>query len=225
LQKIKKMLLQEIKYLIKKDLLLEWRKQHVISGTILYVATTVFVSYLSFANINNKIVWNALFWIIVIFSATNAATKSFFEEEKDNKLFSYLIASPQSIILSKIIYNQIFIIVLTFVTYIIYSLLNDNPVENQFYFIIAVILSSGGIASALTMVAAISSAADNNSSMIAILGFPIIMPLIITAIKFSKSAMDGFGWDINNKYILILLALNVIIVVLSYLLFPYLWRD
>jgi heme exporter protein B len=219
------MLLQEIKYLIKKDLLLEWRKQHVISGTILYVATTVFVSYLSFTNINNKIVWNALFWIIVIFSATNAATKSFFEEEKDNKLFSYLIASPQSIILSKIIYNQIFIIVLTFVTYIIYSILNDNPVENQLYFIIAVILSSGGIASALTMVAAISSAADNNSSMIAILGFPIIMPLIITAIKFSKSAMDGFGWDINNKYILILLALNVIIVMLSYLLFPYLWRD
>ena len=218
-------MLKEIKYLIQKDILLEWRKQHVISGTILYVFTTVFVSYLSFVNIDNKIVWNALFWIIVIFSATNAATKSFFEEEKDNKLFSYIIASPQSIIVSKIIYNQLFIIVLTALTYLVYSLLNDNPVENQLYFFIAIILSAGGIASAMTMIAAISSAADNNSSMIAILGFPIVMPLLITAIKFSKSAIDGFGWDINNKYILILLSLNVIIVVLSYLLFPYLWRD
>jgi heme exporter protein B len=58
----------------------------------------------------------------------------------------------------------------------------------------------------------------------AILSFPIIMPLLMVLIKLSKNAIDGLDlWDTNS--LLILMFLNVIIIASSYLLFPYLWRD
>ena len=92
-------------------------------------------------------------------------------------------------------------------------------------FIIGVIVGSTGFAANLTLIAAIASKANNNSAMTAILGFPIILPMLLSIIKFSKLAIDGIGWGINLKYLLVILFLNVIVVALSYILFPYLWRE
>jgi heme exporter protein B len=58
----------------------------------------------------------------------------------------------------------------------------------------------------------------------AIMSFPILMPLLIVLIKLSKNAIDGLeNWDLN--YLLVLMFMNVIITALSHLLFRYLWRD
>ena len=58
----------------------------------------------------------------------------------------------------------------------------------------------------------------------AILSFPIMIPLLMVLLKLSKNAIDGLEqWDTN--YLIVLVFLNVIIVALSYLLFRYLWRD
>jgi heme exporter protein B len=59
----------------------------------------------------------------------------------------------------------------------------------------------------------------------AILAFPILIPLLITLIRLSKNALDGLDFSVSYTYIVVLLAINVIVVVLAYLLFPYLWRD
>ncbi|MGZ6540000.1 MAG: heme exporter protein CcmB, partial [Bacteroidia bacterium] len=76
----------------------------------------------------------------------------------------------------------------------------------------------------LTMVSAIASKASNNFTLMAILSFPILIPLLIVLIKLSKNAIDGLEhWDMN--YLLVLMFLNIIIIALSYLLFRYLWRD
>jgi heme exporter protein B len=60
----------------------------------------------------------------------------------------------------------------------------------------------------------------------AILSFPIILPMLITVIKVSKTALAGAVADPSAwKYIGVLALLNVIVIILAYLLFPYLWRE
>jgi heme exporter protein B len=59
----------------------------------------------------------------------------------------------------------------------------------------------------------------------AILSFPVVLPLLGTLMKVSKSALTTTQWSGNYGYIFILLILNIIVVILAYLLFPYLWRD
>jgi heme exporter protein B len=86
-------------------------------------------------------------------------------------------------------------------------------------------LGSAGLSSTLTLVSAIASRAGNNPSMMAILSFPILIPLLMTIMRFSKNAIDGIGWSVNSNYAIILAALTAMVTLLSYLLFPYLWRD
>jgi heme exporter protein B len=91
--------------------------------------------------------------------------------------------------------------------------------------LLGVVAGSAGLAVAFTMVSAIAYRANNNGVLVAILGFPIILPLMLVIIKFSNEALVGVDRMESIGNLLIISLLNVIITVLSYLLFPYLWRD
>ena len=63
------------------------------------------------------------------------------------------------------------------------------------------------------------------SSLVSILAFPILIPMLLIIIRFSKSAIDGIAWSVSYQHGVSLLSLIIITVALAYLLFPYLWRD
>jgi heme exporter protein B len=218
------MLFQQIKYLVAKEVKLEIRNKYALGGILLYVVSTVFVSYLSFKKIIDPATWNALFWIILLFASINGVAKSFISETRGRLLYLYTLASPQAVILSKIIYNSLLLIVLSSLCLFVYTLFIGNIIQDMYLYLITLLLGSFGFASLLTMVSAIASKTSNNFTLMAILSFPIMMPLLMILIKLSKNAIDGLDrWDMNS--LVILLFLNVIIVALSYLLFRYLWRD
>ncbi|MGQ0828295.1 MAG: heme exporter protein CcmB [Bacteroidota bacterium] len=218
------MLINQIKNLVAKELKLEMRNKYALGGILLYVISTVFVSYLSFKKIINPATWNALFWIILLFASINAIAKSFINETKGRLLYLYTLASPQAVILSKIIYNSILLTVLSGLCLFVYTLFIGNIVQDLPLFVLTLLLGSFGFSSLLSMVSAIASKTNNNFTLMAILSFPIMMPLLMVLIKLSKNAIDGLeNWDMNS--IFVLLFLNVIIITLSYILFRYLWRD
>lgn len=218
------MLFQQIKYLVEKEIKLELRNKYALGGILLYVFSTVFVSYLSFKKIVNPATWNALFWIILLFASINGVAKSFISETRGRLLYLYTLASPQAVILSKIIYNSILLLVISGICMLVYGLFVGNIVQDTTLFCITLILGSFGFSSLLTMVSAIASKTSNNFTLMAILSFPIMMPLLMVLLKLSKNAIDGLEhWDLN--YLMVLMFINVIIIALSYLLFRYLWRD
>ena len=100
-----------------------------------------------------------------------------------------------------------------------------NPIQNSFQFLLALVLGSFSFSSCLTMISAIASRATNNPALLAVLGFPVLLPVLMVTIRFSKNAIDGIAWSVNQPYFFLLLALNIIIPALAYLLFPYLWRE
>ncbi len=218
-------LFTEIKHLTIKEIRLEWRQKYAFNGLLLYVISTVYICYLSFKNIIEPSTWNALFWIIMLFAAVNAITKSFVQENKGRLLYYYTLTSPHSIILSKIIYNVLLMLVLSMINLFFYSLLIGNIVQDMSLYIVSLVLGSIGFSTVLTMVSAIAAKANNNGTLMAILGFPILIPLLITIIRLSKNAIDGLDWSVSYQYISILVAINVMVVALSFVLFPYLWRD
>lgn len=92
-------------------------------------------------------------------------------------------------------------------------------------FILVMILGSLGLSSVLSMVSAIASRAGHSAALMPILSFPVILPLLMTTIRLSKNAIDGLNWSVSQPLIIILLSMNVLIVALAYLLFPYLWKE
>jgi heme exporter protein B len=217
-------LFSQVKYLLKKEILLEWRSKYALNGILLYVISTVFVCYLSFRT-TPPLVWNALFWIIMLFAAINAIAKSFMQESRGRLLYYYQIASPQAIIIAKIIYNILLMILMAVIALVFYSLVFKNEVGDYGLYFLSVIIGAISFSTVFTMISAIASKAGNNGTLMAILSFPVIIPLLILIIKLSKNAMDGLDRSVSLKEIAVLGAINLIVVATSLLLFPYLWRD
>src|ERR1051326_8218708 len=212
-------MLKQIKYLVEKELLSEWKQKYAFGGVLLYVVSTVFICKMCFSTIQNPITWAALFWIIMVFASVNAVAKSFLQESKGRLLYFYTLTSPQAIIVSRILYNIILMTALSLICYVFYALLLGNLVQNTLLFLAAIILGSTGFSCILTMVSAIASKTNNNFTLMAILSFPVMLPLLMALVKFSQFAIDDIAFIIYYKYLLLLFFINVIVCVLAYLLF------
>jgi heme exporter protein B len=211
---------------------LEWRSKYAFNGVLLYVVSTVFICYISF-NLNPgfsgsksyPVVWNVLFWIIMLFASVNAIAKSFMQESKSRLLYYYSIASPQAIILSKTIYNVLLMSLLSILALLVYLLFFTNTIGDPLFYFLTVLLGSISFSTVFTMISAIASKAGNNGTLMAILSFPVIIPVILLLIRLSKNAMDGIERSFSYSNMGVLLAINVIVIATALLLFPFLWRD
>ncbi|WP_257657178.1 heme exporter protein CcmB [Parapedobacter lycopersici] len=217
-------LLKEVGSLIQKDIILEWRSKYALNGILLYVVSTVFVCYQAFKSVDPT-TWNVLFWIIMLFASVNAINKSFVQESQHRQLYYYTIAGPKAIILSKIGYNVLIMLLLSAIAFTAYAVIFGTPVGDLTLYLLAVVLGAVSFAAVFTMVSGIAAKAGNNSTLMAVLSFPIIIPLLIILIRLSKNAMLGLDWSVSYPELLVLAAINVITVTISLSLFPYLWRD
>jgi heme exporter protein B len=218
--------------LLKKEVVLEWRSKYAFNGVLLYVVSTVFICYISFnltpgfnKSEGYKVVWNVLFWIIILFASVNAIAKSFMQESKSRLLYYYSIASPHAIILSKTIYNIALMSLLSVLALIVYLLFFTNTLGDPLFYFMVVVLGSISFSTVFTMISAIASKAGNNGTLMAILSFPVIIPVILILIRLSKNAMDGIERSLSYGDICVLCAINAIVMATALLLFPYLWRD
>ncbi|MCR9065843.1 MAG: heme exporter protein CcmB [Cytophagales bacterium] len=220
--------MKEILALLGKEITLEWRNKYAFNGMILYLISTVFICFLSFkikVDALNPIVWNTLFWIIILFTAINAIAKSFSQEGQNRHAYYYTLASPEAIIVSKLIYNFLLMLFLAFVGLGIYVAFLDNPIQDLGMYILSVSLGALGFAGTLTLVSGIASKADNTSSLMALMSFPIIIPMLLMLMRLSKNAMDGLAFSVSRDEIFTLIGLDGIVIALSFILFPFLWRS
>ncbi len=219
------MLLTEIRALVGKEIRLELKQKYVLNGILLYLVSTVFVTYLAFEEAVTPETWNSLFWIILLFVAVNGISKSFLQESPARHLYYYTLASPRAVVLSKILYNLLLMAILSLLTFLVFVLLMGNRVVNLPLFLLTLLLGSLGLAAVLTMVAAIASRASHNFSLMAILSFPIVLPLLATLMKVSRSAMVSTDFSGLTGLLVILVTVTGAVIALASLLFPYLWKD
>ncbi len=217
-------LIKEVGALLRKELVLEWRLRYAISGILLYVLSTVYIVYASFVAVQPQ-TWNALFWIIVLFASVNAVAKSFVQESGNRQLYYYSLANPTAIILAKIIYNTLLLLLLTLLSYGAFSLVGGNPVKDYKLFFTGLFLGSLGFSITFTFISAIASKTNNSASLMAILSFPIIIPILMSLIKLNAGALRLIQDTAIWKDIMTLVAIDMILIALSLILFPFLWRD
>lgn len=212
--------------LLKKEFQLEFRQKSSLAGVLVYVVGTIFVSALCFKAKVDKPTWNALFWVITLFTSVNICGKSFLKEGGGQALFNFLYYPPRLFILSKMLFNMLLMLVLSTVTFFFYGFFIRNEVENLPLFFLILSLASTGLGAVLSLMSALAAKANSGFGLMSILSLPVLMPLILVVIRLSKLAVDGIEWaGIPSSLFLVLGALNVLSLALALLLFPYLWRD
>ncbi len=216
-------LINQIWTLFKKDLLLEIRQQYSFYGVVLYVAATIFVLFLAMDAPESR-VWNGLFWVIQLFICINAVAKSFLQESQGRMLYYQSITSPQNFILSKLLFNSLLMLVMSGLSLLLFILFLGNPVEKVFTFVGLVFSGGWGLSLVFTFLAAIAAKAQQNAAIMAILGFPLIIPQLIMLMTISNSVFSQAGPAVGTT-VMLLLVMNVLIILLSIILFPFLWKD
>lgn len=215
---------EQVYSLVKKELLLEWRQKFAISGILLQVVAMVFVVYLSL-KILNAPTWNAIFWLILLFSSIGAIAKSFISEHRGLSLYYYSIAPAQAIIIAKLIYNIALMTLLSAVCFTVYTTLIGNFATHFMLYLLCLWLGGIGFSAVFTLLSAISAKASNSNGLMPVISFPLIIPTIMVAIKASKKAMDGIDMSLIVPDLFVLFAINVLITALAFVLFPFLWKD
>ena len=209
--------------LIKKDLLLEVRQQYSFYGILLYIIATIFVLYMTIREPEAK-VWNGLFWIIQLFICINAVAKSFLQETRGRMLYFYSIVNPRDFILAKLVFNSVLMLLMSFLSILLFSLFLGNPVQKALPFIGLVLLGGWSLSLVFTFLSAIAAKAQQNAAIMAILGFPIIIPQLMLLMQLSNTVFsDKTGIALST--LLLIVVLDVLVVMLAVILFPFLWKD
>ncbi|HMH22046.1 MAG TPA: heme exporter protein CcmB [Puia sp.] len=210
--------------MFKKDLLLEVRQQYTFYGVLLYVASTIFVLYLAMGQPEGN-VWKGLFWMIQLFVSVNAVAKSFLQEGRGRLLYFYSIAGARDFILAKLLFNALLMLLMSLVSLALFLLMLGNPLPNPMRFVLISCFGGVSLSLVFTFLAAIAARAQQSAALMAILGFPLIIPQLLLLNRLSTIAFGDVLQRGLGSMILLLTGLDLMIVALSIILFPFLWKD
>jgi heme exporter protein B len=218
----------EILSILRLEAALDLRQRAAWGGMLLYVVSAIYVCFLAVKGGLGVATWNALFWIVLLFAAFNALARSFQREDQGRQLYLYTLVDPRSVVLARTLYNAGTMVLLSLLSLLFFLLFLGGDVLEQAnipQFLLAVVLGGIGFAAVLTLISAIAARAGNGLGLMAILGFPLVLPMLLAVMRASKLSLDGVAWSVTSTYFLGLILLDVITITLAWVLFPYLWRD
>ena len=203
---------------------MEWRQKHSLFGVLLYVGATVFVVYMMSGQPEASI-WNALFWLTQLFVAVNSVAKSFLQEHPNRFRYYFTLVKPSTFLMAKMLYSIILMMVMSLVSLVLYSIMLGWPLQQTGLFILITMVGSLSLSAVFTFLSAIAARAQQNSALMAILGFPLVTPVLMILSKLALTAISPVYMPNWWGLALVLLGLDVLVIVLGIILFPFLWQE
>ena len=210
--------------LVRKDLLMEWRQKHTLYGVVLYIGSTVFAVYMM-AGRPPAAVWNVLFWLTQLFVVVNSVARSFLQEPPQRFRYYYTIVKPQTFLLAKMLYSTVLQIIMTGVSLLLFYLLLGLPLAQVGLFCGVAAVGSLSLSVVFTFLSAIAARAGQNAALMAILGFPLITPMLMMLSRLAQKAIADVYQPDWWKLAGVVVSLDVMVVLLGLILFPFLWQE
>ncbi|MDX1477552.1 MAG: heme exporter protein CcmB [Saprospiraceae bacterium] len=216
--------LRAIGWTIGKEVRIELRKGYALGGLIVFVLCTVYVIYLTVSEVPPAL-WNALYWVAFLFLSIHTVLKSFAHESSSRYLYYYTLMAPETLFAAKCIYNAGLLTALGLLMYGALSLIGGHPVVNTGLFITAIVAGGIGISLCFTLISGIAIKSDNGATLMTVLSFPVIIPVLLNLVRLSEASLQRPGTVQVGDHLLMLGAIDLLLVALGLLLFPYLWRS
>ena len=216
--------------IVWKDLMLEFRTKEILSS--MFVFTLLVVIIFSFAfqgeTADVKRLSSGILWVAFTFAGVLSLGRSFIFE-KDEHCLEGLLASPLSrgsIYLGKMLANFIFMGIVEIVIFPIFAVFFDFDIFYFFGRLIPIFfLSTLGFASVGTIFSAVSVNTKTREVMLPILLFPVIVPVIISAVRCTATILDGGSFVEIASWLKLLIVFDIIFLVVSFLGFQFVVEE
>ncbi len=218
----------DIRFLVQHAIRVEMRNKHGIAGLAVFAIAAVYTCYQATGMHAERESWNALAWVVLLFTAFNAVSKPWADDAPEMRSFLLHTVRPQNWLLARIVYYSLMLLALgalIFAAFLLFLGLDPFVGNGIFYFFIGIEATALALASLLAMIQALATRAGGGFSLIAVLGLPLIIPVILVATRYGMDIMKGIAFGDTAHHLLFLATLTGGFTALGYILFPYLWRE
>lgn len=213
-------------FLVRHHFKMELRSAHSISSLILFALATVYTAFQVISGKAEPETWNALAWIILMFTAFNSAARPMKEDQASVISYLHWTVPPHILIAARTLHQSLIMSALSaLVLFAMGIFLGSLETEAMLYFLLGLIFTGIALACTLTLVSAISARAGAGYGLTAVLGLPLIIPIILISTSFGTDIISGIPLSETFENILFLCAISIGSGALGYILFPYLWRS
>ncbi|RME06265.1 MAG: cytochrome C biogenesis protein [Anaerolineae bacterium] len=211
-----------------KDLSAEWRSRELLTGMLVFAVLVILI--FNFAlELDAKArasVTSGVLWVTFAFAGTLGLNRSM-ASEKDRGCLDGLLLAPvdrSAIYFGKAIGNLIFMLVVEMVVLPLYSVLYNT---NLFHpgLLLVVLMGSIGYVAVGTLLSTMAVQARTRDILLPILLFPLVVPVMIAAVKASGGFLQGVPWEELKVWINLLLVYDVIFVAIAFMFFDYVVEE
>jgi heme exporter protein B len=220
-------LLQQSIAVFTKDVRAELRNRAALNSILLFSITAmVVVAFAVGVQKPAPLLKAALLWVVLFFAAFSGLSHVFIHEEETGTATALrLSASATAIYIGKLAFNMLLLLVIIVVVVPMFVIMLDLQLDRPFAFL--AVIGSGGLAlgAGATIVAAIVAKARGKGALYGALGFPILLPLLMMAVRATQLTMT----DVSNvdiaRDLVGLASFGIMLITMSLVLFPFLWEE
>jgi len=213
---------------LAKDIRSELRTRYAVSAIVMFAVVTVVT--VGFASGGIKLTSDMqaiLFWLVIYFASVAGLGQSFIKEEENKTADTLRIYAPSSSVFGgKYLFNLLLLFCLEIIIVPSFAALVGLEVKCYSLFIAILVLGTFGLAGSTTIIAAIISKSSIKGALFAVLSFPLILPLLVMAIKGTEKALFlGAVFADGLPELKVLLSYTMVMTIAGFLLFDFVWRD
>ncbi len=222
--------LRKVWLITGKDITLELRTKEILSSMFVFTLLVVLIFSFSFQGqeVNSRELSSGVLWVAFTFAGILGLSRSFISE-KDEHCLEGLLLSPidrGAIYLGKMLANLIFMLIVEAIVFPIFAVFFDFDILDSVPQLIPIfVLSTLGFASVGTLLSAISVNTRTREIMLPLLLFPVMIPVIISAVKSTANALSGGPFVETVPWLKLLVAFDAIFLVISFLTFDFVMEE
>ena len=214
--------------LVWKDLVQEWRSRDVLTSMFAFAVLSLFIfNYaLELSPINRAEIAPGLIWVVMVFAGTLGLNRSFAAEQDQGSFEGLMMAVPELsvIYLAKMITNLLMMFGLAILVIPIYSLLyNQSLFDLRFFGIL--MLGAWGYSAAGTLISSMTVQTRMRDLLLPVLLFPLLLPVNMAVVKSGSAIIAVSAVPEFQSWINLLLVYDVIMTVVSIMVFEYVIRE
>ena len=211
------------RHFLKADL----RESHGVAGLVLFAIATVYAVYQVVQGRPDPETWNAMAWVILLFTAFNAVSRPLEEDRPEVLTYLRTTVQPTHYMIARVLHNVLVLSGLSVLVLLFMGLLIGwgNLSDGRLWgFVAGMVMTAWALGTTLTLLALIASRAGAGFGMTAVLGLPLVLPIVLVSTNLGSDLMRGVLVADCLQNFAFLGALTAGSGVLGVVLFPYLWR-
>jgi len=216
--------------LVWKDLLAEFRTKEMLSSMLMFALIVVVIFNFTFdpGSRATKEAGPGILWVAFTFAGVLGLYRSLVHEVERGCLQGLILAPVDYglIFLGKAVGNAIFIFLIELPTFLLFSIFfNIDFWQGLDKLAVIFFLGTIGFAAVGTLLSAISVNTRTREIMLPILLFPIEVPVILSAVNATASALAGKGWSEITGWLKILAGFDLIFLLVCFVTFEYVLEE